>query len=137
MSQAPAVLGLHFLLEVAALAALARWGWATHAGATRWLWAIGVPLVAAAAWAVLRAPGDGPAPLVAVPGALRLALELTERERAVLRLVGQGKTNKVIAAALHITERTVEFHVGNVLQKLGAASRVEAALWARDHGLHQ
>ncbi len=60
---------------------------------------------------------------------------LTEREREVLQLVVAGKTNKEIALALAVAERTVEFHVTNILGKLSLASRVEAAVWAKDHGL--
>jgi two-component system nitrate/nitrite response regulator NarL len=52
-----------------------------------------------------------------------------------LRLVAEGLTNRQIAQALDIAERTVGFHVGNVLEKLGAASRVEAAMWAKDEGI--
>ncbi len=63
------------------------------------------------------------------------AIALTERESAVLRLLARGKSNKQIARALTVTERTVEFHVGNVLAKLDVTSRVEAAVWAKDHGL--
>jgi hypothetical protein len=98
VSQTPAVLGLHFLLELAALAALAYWGWATHQGALRWLSAIGVPLVAAAAWAVLRAPTDGPDPLVAVPGAVRLLLELAVLGGAAAALFAANRAG--IAAAM-------------------------------------
>ena len=57
--------------------------------------------------------------------------DLSDRELAVLRLVAEGKTNKEIARALKVTERTVEFHVSNLLRKLGVASRVEAAVWAK------
>lgn len=64
-----------------------------------------------------------------------LPADLTEREVDVLRLVACGKSNKEVARALSITERTVEFHVGNVLAKLNLASRVEAAVWAKEHGL--
>jgi DNA-binding NarL/FixJ family response regulator len=60
---------------------------------------------------------------------------LTEREFDVLRLVAEGLTNRQIAQALDIAERTVGFHVSNVLEKLGAASRVEAAMWAKDEGI--
>lgn len=60
---------------------------------------------------------------------------LTEREREVLALVAEGKSNKEIAQALKVTERTVEFHVSNVLGKLGLTSRVKAAVWAKEHGL--
>jgi DNA-binding NarL/FixJ family response regulator len=61
--------------------------------------------------------------------------ELTERELEVLRLVARGLTNKEIAHVLQIKERTVEFHVTNILAKLGVASRVEAAVWAKEHRL--
>ena len=60
---------------------------------------------------------------------------LTEREREVLALVGQGASNKEIASSLFITERTARTHVSNILGKLGLASRTQAALWAVDHGM--
>jgi DNA-binding NarL/FixJ family response regulator len=60
---------------------------------------------------------------------------LTEREREVLALVGQGASNKEIATALFINERTARTHVSNILGKLGLASRTQAALWAVDHKL--
>lgn len=60
---------------------------------------------------------------------------LTERERDVLRLVGQGMSNKEIAAALVITERTARTYVSNILGKLGLASRTQAALYAVERHL--
>jgi len=51
---------------------------------------------------------------------------LTRREREVLLLLSQGKTNKEIAHDLVVTERTVKFHVSSILSKLGAANRTEA-----------
>jgi DNA-binding NarL/FixJ family response regulator len=60
---------------------------------------------------------------------------LTERERDVLRLVGQGMSNKEIATALFITERTARTYVSNILGKLGLASRTQAALYAVEHHL--
>ncbi len=60
---------------------------------------------------------------------------LTEREREVLRLVARGLSNKAIAEALAITERTARTHVSNILGKLGLASRTQAALYAVEHGL--
>ena len=56
--------------------------------------------------------------------------KLTPREIDVLRLLGKGLTNKGIANNLGLTLRTVEGYVSNVLAKLGAASRTEAALYA-------
>jgi DNA-binding NarL/FixJ family response regulator len=56
--------------------------------------------------------------------------KLTPREVDVLRLLGKGLTNKGIANNLGLTLRTVEGYVSNVLAKLGAASRTEAALYA-------
>jgi len=60
---------------------------------------------------------------------------LTERETEVLQLVSKGLRNKQIARSLGVKVRTVEFHVSSILSKLGVASRVEAALWAKDHNL--
>jgi DNA-binding NarL/FixJ family response regulator len=62
---------------------------------------------------------------------------LTEREREVLSLVGQGASNKEIASALFITERTARTHVSNILGKLGLSSRTQAALWAVENKLVQ
>jgi NarL family two-component system response regulator LiaR len=60
---------------------------------------------------------------------------LTERERDVLRLLGQGLSNKEIGAELFITERTARTYVSNILGKLGLQSRTQAALWAVEHKL--
>lgn len=60
---------------------------------------------------------------------------LTDREREVLAKVATGASNKEIAFALGITERTARTHVSNILGKLGLASRTQAALWAVDHGM--
>lgn len=60
---------------------------------------------------------------------------LTERELAVLALLAEGRSNAEIAHGLGFKERTAVFHVGNILRKLGLASRLEAAVWARDRGL--
>jgi len=51
---------------------------------------------------------------------------LTVREREVIRLLEQGLANKEIARRLSITQRTVEFHVGNIMDKLEVSSRLEA-----------
>jgi DNA-binding NarL/FixJ family response regulator len=64
-----------------------------------------------------------------------VALELTSRELEVLRLVGEGKANKQIAADLRISDRTARTHVSNILRKLGLSSRTQAALWAVREGL--
>jgi DNA-binding NarL/FixJ family response regulator len=60
---------------------------------------------------------------------------LTEREKDVMRLLGQGLSNKEIGAELFITERTARTYVSNILGKLGLASRTQAALWAVEHKL--
>jgi DNA-binding CsgD family transcriptional regulator len=54
---------------------------------------------------------------------------LTRREQVVARLVGQGLTNREIAAELYVSSKTIEYHVGNLFAKLGIASRRE--LWRR------
>jgi DNA-binding NarL/FixJ family response regulator len=60
---------------------------------------------------------------------------LTPREREVLALLAKGLPNKEIAARLFITERTVKFHVGSILGKLGAHNRTEAVAVATRRGL--
>src|SRR6476646_9571221 len=60
---------------------------------------------------------------------------LTDREKDVVRLLGQGMSNKEIGSALFITERTARTYVSNILGKLGLASRTQAALWAVEHKL--
>jgi DNA-binding NarL/FixJ family response regulator len=69
------------------------------------------------------APAPRPQPLV-VP--------LTERELEVLRLLATGRSNREIAAALFLAAGTVKNHVTNVLAKLGARDRTQAALRARE-----
>jgi DNA-binding NarL/FixJ family response regulator len=60
--------------------------------------------------------------------------ELTSREREVLQLMARGDTNKKIAISLQTSVRTVEFHVSNILEKLGVEGRVEAVVWAKERG---
>ena len=60
---------------------------------------------------------------------------LTGREREVLVLVAQGRSNRDIGRLLTIGERTVQTHIANVLTKLGLVSRTQAALWAVREGL--
>lgn len=61
--------------------------------------------------------------------------QLTAREREVLQLLAQGLANKQIAQRLSISDHTVKFHVGEVMAKLGAASRTEAVTRAARRGL--
>jgi DNA-binding NarL/FixJ family response regulator len=61
--------------------------------------------------------------------------ELTARELEILRLLGEGRANKEIAAELGISERTARTHVSNILRKLDLSSRTQAALWAVREGL--
>ncbi len=60
---------------------------------------------------------------------------LTERERVVAALIGQGKSNAEMAGLLVVSRRTVETYVSRVLSKLGLTSRSQIALWTRDKGL--
>lgn len=60
---------------------------------------------------------------------------LSERERAVAALIGQGKSNAEMAELLVVSRRTVETYVSRVLSKLGLSSRSQIALWTRDKGL--
>ena len=61
--------------------------------------------------------------------------QLTQREIEVLRLVGEGATNRDIGKQLYISENTVKNHLRNILQKLHFANRVQAAAYAIRQGL--
>ncbi|HXH05812.1 MAG TPA: response regulator transcription factor [Vicinamibacterales bacterium] len=58
------------------------------------------------------------------------AFGLSRREREVLALIAEGRTNREIGERLFISQKTVGVHVGNILAKLGASGRVEAAMVA-------
>lgn len=62
---------------------------------------------------------------------------LTPREREVAGLIARGLSNREIAEALVITERTAESHVQHILEKLGINSRGRMAAWAVEQGLHK
>ena len=62
---------------------------------------------------------------------------LTEREVSILRLLAAGRSNKEIAAALHLTEGTVKGYVSTIFDKLDVEDRTQAALYAVRHGLAQ
>ncbi|MFZ5508922.1 MAG: two-component system response regulator NarL [Pseudomonadota bacterium] len=67
--------------------------------------------------------------------ASRSTASLTDREKAILRCLAQGLSNKLIGRELNIAEGTVKVHVKNLLKKLSFRSRVEAAVWAVEQGL--
>ena len=92
--------------------------------------------------AAIRAAAAGksrlsPEVAAALASAVRLPrkLRITEREREILALVAEGMPNKAIATRLDITERTVKFHVGELLGRLGATNRAQAVAIAQGRGL--
>ncbi|MGB5504689.1 MAG: response regulator transcription factor, partial [Polyangiales bacterium] len=60
---------------------------------------------------------------------------LSPRELQVLRMVASGKTNKAIAAALCLSERTVDRHVSNIFVKTDVSTRAAATAFAYEHDL--
>lgn len=60
---------------------------------------------------------------------------LSAREREVLRLIAQGRSNTDVSGGLFISESTVKNHVTNIFAKLGVKTRAEAVAWAWRHGL--
>jgi DNA-binding CsgD family transcriptional regulator len=68
-------------------------------------------------------------------GARQTPGSLSDREVQVLRLVAAGKTNRDIAAALFISEKTVARHLSNIFDKLGVSSRAAATAWAYQRNL--
>jgi DNA-binding CsgD family transcriptional regulator len=74
---------------------------------------------------------SAPPPTAATP----TPVPLSERELQVLRLLADGTTNRDIAEALFISEKTVARHVSNIFDKLGVSSRTAATAWAYRHHL--
>ena len=70
-----------------------------------------------------------------VPGQHLLLEQLTDRELQVLQLVAAGNRNRQIAETLKVSVKTVEFHLSNILGKLGAQSRTEAVVRAWQIGV--
>jgi len=84
----------------------------------------------------VRAAARGDLPVtapVAVVGPDGPGGSLSTRETEVLELLAEGRTNRQIAAALGITERTVKAHLSRVFRVLDVTDRVQAALWGRDN----
>ncbi|GIF73290.1 response regulator [Asanoa siamensis] len=86
-----------------------------------------------AAKVVARIAALPPEPIASRPQPL--VVPLSDRELEVVRLLADGRSNREIAAALFLAEGTVKNHVTNVLGKLGARDRTQAALRARALGL--
>ena len=108
--------------QVGDLAALA----AAHAAWSR----VGAPGKAHAVAAAMRAAGL-PAPIARYRGGQAPAADpkaLSARERALCRLVHEGRTNQQIARALHISVKTVEAYLTRVYRKTSCSSRVELAV---------
>jgi DNA-binding CsgD family transcriptional regulator len=93
-------------------------------------------IVAGRRWLV-PAPPPAPAPPAPAPSAAPAAVigGLTSRELDVLRHLAMGLSNAEIAEALFVSEATVKSHVARLLTKLGVSNRVQAALFAHQHGL--
>ena len=62
---------------------------------------------------------------------------LSRREQEVLSLLARGASNRGIADALVIAERTAEMHVSNILAKLGLSGRAQVAAWAAEQQLKE
>jgi DNA-binding NarL/FixJ family response regulator len=61
--------------------------------------------------------------------------DLTARELEILQLVIAGYANKAIANELHISKKTVEFHLDHIYTKIGVRTRLMAGIWAIQHGI--
>jgi LuxR family maltose regulon positive regulatory protein len=108
------------LLATDALVELADFGWGGRLGASH--------LSLLREWAALFEP-PGAAARPAAEAAAMAQLRLSPREAEVLDLIAAGASNKHIARTLELSPHTVKRHVANILDKLGLASRGQAAAW--------
>lgn len=92
MGYHPVNLALRFILELAALFFIGRWGWVSFDGLWRYVAAIGLPLIAATIWGIFRVPDDGGAPTVRVSGVVRLLIEAIFFGFAIWGLFDSGAT---------------------------------------------
>jgi len=88
----------------------------------------------AAAIRVVHGGGRAIAPELALESWNSGSDPLTERERQVLRLAGEGRSSSEIARQVHLSEGTVRNYLSEAIRKLGAGNRVEAYRLARDAG---
>jgi len=84
------------------MTAMGYWGWTQHEGLPRWLWAIGLPVIAAILWGTFAVPNDpsrsGHAP-IPIPGAIRLLMELSFFAVGVMALIASQRTTAGIILA--------------------------------------
>jgi two-component system nitrate/nitrite response regulator NarL len=85
--------------------------------------------------AVLAEAEHGDSLRLRATGRAPLPVPLSPREREILRRVAQGGSNKEIGRELGVAESTVKIHVQHILRKLKLTSRVQAAVYAAEHGL--
>jgi DNA-binding NarL/FixJ family response regulator len=91
----------------------------------------------------LRAAAEGGSPLAPKVARTMIgerdrsspAAALSDREREVMGLLASGLANKQIARRLEISEKTVKAHLTSIYRQIDVASRTEAVVWAREHGL--
>ncbi|MCG5239103.1 LuxR C-terminal-related transcriptional regulator [Azospirillum doebereinerae] len=81
---------------------------------------------------LMAAANERPAP---PPPSTAPSSDLSKREVQILRCLLAGQSNKAIARNLHITESTVKMHFKNVMRKINAQNRTQAAVWAIQNGL--
>jgi hypothetical protein len=103
MGSHPINLALRFVLELAAWGSMGYWGWTQHDGIVRLVMGIGLPVLAMALWGTFRVPGDPKDAPVAVPGGLRLLLELAEFGLAMGLLAAAGRDQWAIILGVIVT----------------------------------
>lgn len=93
----------------------------------------GSPASSDATRTVEKTEADSAAPVLSSDAGL--PVHLTHREREILELVSQGRSNGEIAEQLFVGTATVKTHVSNLLMKLGVKDRIHAVIWAYEHGV--
>jgi DNA-binding NarL/FixJ family response regulator len=84
-------------------------------------------------WQIQSQPGEGTTITASFPIITPMTIDITQREKEVLRLIVEGLSNREIAQRLAISTDTVKTHIHHIMQKLQVKDRIQAAIVASTH----
>lgn len=114
MASNPIMLGLRFLIELAALAAYGYWGWTQNDGILRWILTLSLIIIPAAIWGIFRVPDDPKEAPVAISGPVRFVIEFIFFTAAIGLLAAADQSRTAIIVGIIV-----------VLHYIGSYDRIQ------------